>query len=177
MAKPCVGPVGVDDAAVDHRRIKPGGVEQRRHQRRCRGLAMRAGDGHALLEPHQLGQHFRATNDWDAPRSRRDDLRIVALDRRRNDDHCGGAEIGLVVTDKDGRALLAETLDVGVVAQVRALNLMTKVEKHLGDAGHADAADADEVDWADLVRQFHALKPSADPSSAQSARTLSDRIR
>src|SRR5208282_5606113 len=33
---------------------------------------------------------------------------------------------------------------------------MAEVEEHLGDAGHADAADADKVDGADLVRQFHA---------------------
>ena len=176
-AKPRVGPVGVDDAAVDHGRIKPGGVEQRRHQRRRRGLAVRAGHRHALLEPHQLGQHLGAPDDGNAPRPRLDDLGIVALHRGRNDDHRGGAEVGLVMADKDGRALLAQALDVGVVAQVRALNLMTKVEKHLGDARHANAADADEVDGADLVRQFHALKPSAGPSPAQSARTTFDRIR
>ena len=62
-------------------------------------------------------------NDGNAPRPRLDDLGIVALDRGRNDDHRGGAEIGLVVADKDRRALLAQALDVGVVAQVRALNL------------------------------------------------------
>jgi hypothetical protein len=32
---------------------------------------------------------------------------------------------------------------------------MSEVEQHLGDARHADAADADEVDGADLARQFH----------------------
>ena len=175
--EPRVGAIGVDDAAVDHRRIKPGGVEQRRHQRSRRGLAMRAGHGHALFQPHQLGQHLGPANDGNAPRPRLDHFGIIALHGGRNDDHRRAAEIGLVMADEDGRALLAQALDVGVVAQVRALNLMAKVEKHLGDARHANAADADEVDGADLVRQFHAFKPSAGPSPGQAARTTLDRIR
>ena len=81
-AEPRIGPVGVDDAAVDDRRIKPGGVEQRRHQRRRCRLAMRAGDRHALLEPHQLGEHFGPPHHGNAARARRDDLGIVALDGR-----------------------------------------------------------------------------------------------
>jgi hypothetical protein len=40
---------------------------------------------------------------------------------------------------------------------------MTQVEQHLGDARHANAADADEVDGPNLVRQFHALKTLIGP--------------
>ena len=130
---------------------------------------MRAGDGDALLEPHQFGQHLGAANDGNAPRARRDEFGIVALDRGRDDDDRGRAEIGRVVADEDGRALLAQALDVGVVARVRALDLMAEVEQHLGDARHADAADADEMDGADLARQFHAAPlprgPAAGPNS------------
>ena len=32
--------------------------------------------------------------------------------------------------------------------QVRALHRVAEVEQHLGDAGHADPADSDEMDWA-----------------------------
>ena len=60
---------------------------------------MRAGDGHALLEPHEFGEHLGPPNDGNAPRARRDDLRIVAPDGGRNDDHRGGAEIDLVMAD------------------------------------------------------------------------------
>ena len=38
---------------------------------------------------------------------------------------------------------------------------MAEVEQHLSDARHADAADADEVDGADLARQFHARSSPA----------------
>ncbi len=60
-----------------------------------------------------------------------------------------------VVADEDARALVAQPLDVGVVAGVRALHLVAEIDQHLGDAGHADAADADEMDGAKLARQFH----------------------
>ena len=116
---------------------------------------MRAGDRHALLEPHEFREHFRPPHDGNAPRARRGDLRIVALDGRRDDDHRGCAEIGLVVADMNRRALLAQALDAGVFGEVRALNFMAEVDEHFGDARHADAADADEVDGADLARQLH----------------------
>ena len=70
-AEPGIGAIGVDDAAIDHGRIEPGGVEQRRDQRGRRGLAVGAGDRDALLEPHQLGQHLGAADDGNAPRARR----------------------------------------------------------------------------------------------------------
>src|SRR5271155_2923023 len=58
-------------------------------------------------------------------------------------------------TCADARATFAEAFDVGVVARVRALHLVTDIEQHLGDAGHADSADADEMNGAKLARQFH----------------------
>ena len=61
-AEPGIGAIGVDDAAVDHGRIEAAGVEQRRHQRGRRGLAVGAGDRDAALEPHQLGQHLGAAH-------------------------------------------------------------------------------------------------------------------
>ena len=65
-----------------------------------------------------------------------------------------------VVADEHGRAALAQALDVGVVASVRALHRVAEIDQHLGDAGHADAADADEMDGAELARQFHGFHAS-----------------
>ena len=59
------------------------------------------------------------------------------------------------MADEHLRALFAQPLDVGVVAGVRALHLVAEVQQHLGDAGHADAADADEVDGPEFAGQFH----------------------
>ena len=154
-AEPRVGSVGVDDAPVDDGRVEPGGVEQRRHERGRRGLAMRAGDRDALLEAHELGQHLGAADDRNSSRAGCGQLRIVAPDRARDDDDRRRAQIGRIVADEHFCAVLAQALDVGVVARVRALHGVPEVDEDLGDARHADAADADEVDGADFLRQFH----------------------
>jgi hypothetical protein len=49
-------------------------------------------------------------------------------------------------------------LDHIAFRDIRALDAIAKVVHHLGDAGHADAADADEVDRADVgADAFHSV--------------------
>ena len=172
-AEPRIGAISVDDAAVDHGRVESGGVEQRRHQRGGRRLAVRAGDGDAALEAHELGEHFGAAHDRNASLARCCELRIVALDRGRDDDDRRAAEVGRVVADENRRAVLAQALHVGVVARVRTLHVVAEVDENLGDARHADAADADEVDGADFVRQLHVANVSR--AAGGSARLVSGR--
>jgi hypothetical protein len=114
-----------------------------------------AGDRDALLEPHQLGEHLGAPDDGTAPQAGGRQLRVVAPDRSGDDDHRGVADLRRVMADEHARATFAQALDIGVVARVRALHLVTDIDQHLGDAGHADAADADEMNGAELARQFH----------------------
>ena len=57
----------------------------------------------------------------------------------------------------DGDAALAQPRHVVVVGQVRALHLVAERRHDFGDAAHADAADADEMDGADVARQFHSF--------------------
>jgi hypothetical protein len=47
-----------------------------------------------------------------------------------------------------GDAGIAQALHIGAVGDVAALHLVAQIVQHLGDAGHADAADADEMDPA-----------------------------
>jgi hypothetical protein len=44
-------------------------------------LAVCTGDRDAVLQPHQLGEHFRTGNNRDLVFVRFDDFRIVGLDR------------------------------------------------------------------------------------------------
>jgi hypothetical protein len=62
-------------AAHHDRRVEAAGGQHAGHHRSGGGLAVHAGDGDAVLEAHQLGQHLGALNDGnlagaglDAPR-------------------------------------------------------------------------------------------------------------
>src|SRR5690606_6746311 len=56
------------------------------------------------------------------------------------------------VTDRHLDPALAQPLDDIGFGDVAALHLIAEVVHHLGDPRHADAADADEVDDADIGR-------------------------
>ena len=154
-AEPRIGPIGIDDAAVDDGRIEAAGLEQGRDERGRRGLAVRPGNRHALLETHQFGEHFRAADDRQALFARRDEFRIVALDRRRHHDDFGFSEMAGIMTDEDPRPLVAQSLDIGALGSIRSLHAIAEIDQHFGNSRHADAADADEMNGAELARQFH----------------------
>ena len=108
-----------------------------------------------LFKPHQLGQHFGAAHDRQPLGARRDQFRIVGFDRRGDDHDVGAVKIVGGVPDRDLHALFAQPLDVGALGLIGALHRVAEVDHHLGDAAHADAADADEMHRADVERQFH----------------------
>ena len=59
------------------------------------------------------------------------------------------ADVVGAMADRDLDAELAQPARVGAVGDVAALHLVAEIVQHLGDARHADAADADEVDQSD----------------------------
>ena len=171
-AEPRIGAIGVDDAAIDHGGIEAAGVEQRRDHRCRRGLAVGAGDGDAAFQPHQLGQHLGAAHHRQPLRARGDELRIVGLDGRGDDDDLGAVQILGRVADRDFHALVAQPLDVGAVGLIGALHAIAEIDQHLGDAAHADAADADEMHRADVARQLHAVPRISCPAMPRIASPL-----
>jgi hypothetical protein len=147
-----VGAVGVDDAAIDDGGVLLASVQQGRDHRRGCGLAVGAADGDGPLQAHDFGQHFGAAYDRHAASARGVDFRIAVLDRGGNDDDAGmGGVLGLVA-DADGDAALTQALDIGAVLGIGAGDLVAQIFHHLGDTGHADAADADEMDWTRIKR-------------------------
>ena len=133
---------------------------------------MGAGDGDRLLEPHQLAEHLGATHHRQEPLAGELQFGIVALDRRGNDDDLGFAEVGRVVADRHRHAEPAEPLHVGVLCDVGALHPVAEIDQHLGDAAHADAADADEMHRSDVLRHLHAV---ASPLNGFRSATVSTR--
>ena len=57
-----------------------------------------------------------------------------------------------LVADRDLNALRAQAFDIGAVLRVGASDLVAEVLHDGGDAGHADAADADEMNWPGVER-------------------------
>ena len=86
LAEARVGAPVLDDAAGDHRRIDAGRGEDVGDERGRRRLAVRAGDRHGRIEPHQLGEHLGAADDGKALGARRLELRVAGLDGGGDDD-------------------------------------------------------------------------------------------
>jgi hypothetical protein len=145
-----VGAVGVDDPAVDHGRVQGAGVQQGGDHRGGGGLAVRAAHGDRELQPHQLGQHLGAAHQRQALVAAGGHLDVVGLDRGGIDDGRRAFDIGRVLADEDPRAQLFQPLGIGAGLGVAALHGVADADHDLGDAGHADAADADEVHGAEF---------------------------
>ncbi|PKP96120.1 MAG: hypothetical protein CVT76_07610 [Alphaproteobacteria bacterium HGW-Alphaproteobacteria-15] len=114
------------------------------------GFAMRARHRDGGFEPHQFSQHFRAAHHRDAVFQRGGDFGIGAA-------HCGGGDddrralhILTRVADMHGNTARAQAFNARPFGDVAALHGIAKVAHNLGNAGHPDPADADEVDGADI---------------------------
>ena len=111
--------------------------------------------GHRLLEPHQFRQHFCAAHDRQTTGLGLDPFRIVHLDGGRRDHDLTGAEIFSRMTDVNRDALFPQTLDIGPVILIRALHRIAQVMQDFCNGAHADAANANEMNQADIVRHPH----------------------
>ncbi len=155
LPEPRVRAPGVDDAAGDHGRLLARFREDVGEQRCRRRLAVRAGDRDGRIEPHQLGEHFRAPDDRQALLACRDEFGVQRLDRRRNHDIAGADEVDRVMAHENTDALGAQPLDVGAFFLVGALDGVALGDQDLGDRAHADAADADDVKRPYVARHLH----------------------
>ena len=74
--EPRVAAEGAEPAADHGGRVEARALEHQRDHRRRRRLAVRAGDGDAEAQAHQLGQHLGARNHRHAARAGLDDLGV-----------------------------------------------------------------------------------------------------
>ena len=145
-----VGAIGVDDAAIDHGRIKPACIQKGRDHRGRGGLAVRAAHGDGKLKPHKLGQHFGAAHQRDASFARGGVFGIVRLDGGRIDHRRGAFDMGGVMADEDAGAKRGQAFGIGRGLGVGALHRIADAQHDFGYAAHAYSADADEVNGADV---------------------------
>ena len=165
--EPRVGAIGVDDAAIDHGRVEAAGIEQGRDHRGRGGLAVGAGDRDAAASAASARPASRRGAPpacaARAPPSSSGLSRLIAVETTTTS---APSRFSALWPIDDRDALVAQALDVGAFGRVGALHRVAEIAQHLGDAAHADAADADEVDGADLARQSHALFPRSSPPYA-----------
>ena len=149
-------------SADDERRVEAAFGEDARHEARGGGLAVSPRDRHRVSEAHQLAEHFRSRNHRDAVRERRGDFRILAVDGARHHHDIRLSEILRGMARENPGAEAREPLGHGVRLQVRALYLVAEIEQHFGDAAHAGAADADQVNQMNAAHAVvHAETPPA----------------
>jgi hypothetical protein len=120
-----------------------------------RGLAVRPGHGQGKLHAHQLGQHLGAGDDRQLAAQRFEDLDIVLGDGAGIDQGFGRPDIGGGVADGDAHAQASQSAHGIVLGDVRAADLETHVVQDLGNARHARAADAGEMDLLDAAGFNH----------------------
>ncbi len=171
IAQPRVGAILLDNAAVDHGGIDAACVEQGRDHAGRGGLAMRSRDRDSAFQPHQFGQHLGPSDDGDSVFERGGDFGVVALHRRGCHDHSGITQIAGIVPDRNGDAFCAQSLHACAVGYVRPLHAVSQIVHHFRDTGHADTADAHEMDRADLhADALHAMpRPTGEPCEAGAA--------
>ena len=154
LPHPRVGPIGMDDPAIDHGRVDPSGVKKRRDHGCGRGLPMCPRDGDVGFDPHQLGQHLRPADNGQAHRARRVELRITRLDGAGDHHDLCLFQVLRLLADEDFRAQPAQTLRDLRGFQIRALDLIPVVQQNLCNARHPDPADAHEMDRSQLGGKF-----------------------
>ena len=89
LSQPGIRAHGIDAPADHDGRIKPARGQHRRDHGSRGGLAVHAGDGDAVFQPHQLGQHLGALNHGDVQLVRFGDLGIIGGDGGTGDDDFG----------------------------------------------------------------------------------------
>ena len=116
---------------------------------------MGSGDGDAVFQAHQLGKHLGARDHRDFHFVRFDDFGIVGDDGGRSDHHVSAVDVDGFVRVENGGAEFGEAFGDGRRLAVRTGNGIAEGEQDFGDAAHADAADADEMDALKIAEADH----------------------
>ncbi len=169
LADAGIGADGVNTAADDDRGVEPSGGEHGGDHRGGGGLAMHAGDGDAVLEAHQFGEHFGTGDYRNVAGVGGGDFGVVACDGGTGDDDVSAGDVFGAMALEGERAECGEAMGDGRGLEVRAGNLIAEVQQDLGDAAHADAADAYEMNALNfgehgvaVSRQLSAMSKSND---------------
>ena len=155
---------GAFQQAADHE----GGVQSRGlvngGQQACGGgLAVGAGDGDAVPIAHEFAEHLRPGNHRNALFARPGELWIAVVNGAGPNHHIGARHLFGGVAVKQLGAQGGQPRRHRRRMNVRPGHLVSLVDEHFGNAGHAGPADADEVNASDAAHLRH---PEAVPAVA-----------
>ena len=114
---------------------------------------MHAGNGDAVLQSHQLGEHLRALDNRDVQAMGFGDFRIFSRDGGTGDNHLGPRNVFGTMTLKRHRTQAGEPMRDRRRLQIGARNLESEIDQHLGNPAHADAANPHEMYTLQLCKQ------------------------
>ena len=106
---------------------------------------MHAGDGDAVLQPHQFGQHLGALDHRNMQPARFGDFGIIIAMAELVTTTSAPAMFSAAWPSKSVRPELPAAAVTAELLQVGAGDPVAEVQQHFGDAAHADAADAHEM--------------------------------
>jgi hypothetical protein len=128
LPEPRVGAEGADASPDDDRRVVAAFREHGADHGRRRRLAVRAGHGDGVLEPHQLGQHLRPGDGRNLALPGRLHFGVVAADGRRVHDDVRALDVVGGVPDENFCAELLEPFDRLAATGVRAADAIAEVQ-------------------------------------------------
>ena len=146
-----IGAVDIEAPPDDDRGVQTGRIEDGGRQGRGGGLAVGTGNGHALTQAHQFGQHLGTGDDGDVAAARFHHFGVVLGNGRGLDQHLHVAHVLGRMAHGDAGPKTAQMFDHGRIAHVRARDVIAQVEQDFRDAAHAGAADAHHVNLPNLA--------------------------
>jgi hypothetical protein len=161
----------VHAAAHDERRIEPGSGQHRGCHGSGGGLSMRAGDGDAVFQAHQLGEHFGARDHRNFQAVRLGNLDVVRRNGRRYDNDVRAVDVVGCVAFLNRGAQIPQALGNGSRLQIGTRNRVTARKQDFGNAAHAAAPDADQMDPLKIAQRYaHRRTPSITSTMSSTAR-------
>src|SRR5580704_13295318 len=156
----------IHTAADNESGVKIRGREYGRDHRGSRRFAVRAGNGNAVFQAHQLRQHFGARNHGNFQAMRFDYFDVLRMHRRGNHHYMRAMNVFRLMAFANHSAETFQSLRHGGGFQIRARNGVAGRKQDFGDAAHAASADAHQMDTLKIPeRDVHCRVTPASPSS------------
>ena len=159
------------EAPANHKGgVQSGLAQHAGHQAGGGGFAVRARNGNATLETHELSQHECARHDGDVFGACCHHFGVVGLHRSGRDHRISTCDVVGGVANVGAHAQRCQALQGRAVCQVRTRDDVAQVVQHFGNAGHARTTQAYKVNVTDGV--FHADKASQLATTSRTACVL-----